>query len=121
MPGAIWFEIYVEDIGRPWALLGDDESHERNTTPAFIIWSMRATPGIHVEWVDDEAVALNPENGRIHYLNPPAALFYALVLENGYDSAIRELRKSYKVRFRKKKELEFLIHNMKEQGLLIDE
>jgi len=83
---------------------------------------MRAAPGIHVEWVDDEAVALNPENGRIHYLNPAAALFYALVLENGYEGAMRELRKNYKVRFRKKKkELEFLIHNMKEQGLLIDE
>ena len=53
---------------------------------------MEATPGMHVEWVGDEAVVLDPSNGHVHYLNPPSALFYGLVLEHGFDGALDRLR-----------------------------
>ncbi len=56
---------------------------------------MRAIDGLHVEWVDDEAVVLNPETGQIHYLNAPAALVYALILEHGYDGALQQLRENF--------------------------
>lgn len=60
-----------------------------------IIRRMRAASEMHVEWVDDEAVVLNPETGEIHYLNAPAALVYALILEEGYEDAMRELAEKF--------------------------
>ena len=56
---------------------------------------MRAAPDLHVEWVDDEAVILDPATQPLHYLNPPAALAFALVAEHGYDKALKELRARY--------------------------
>lgn len=82
---------------------------------------MRAAPGLHIEWVDEEGVVLDPATGKIHYLNPTAALFFALVLEHGYDSAISQIRKKHRIRFRRKKELRALIDAMSDKGLLIDE
>ena len=76
---------------------------------------------MHVEWVDDEAVVLNVADGKLHYLNPPAALFYALVLEKGYSEAVKELRKSHKVRFRRKKQLQALVQALSAEGLLVDD
>ena len=50
-------------------------------------------PGIHVQWVDDEAVVLNEENGELHYLNAQSALIYALLLEFGMPETIHEVCK----------------------------
>jgi hypothetical protein len=50
---------------------------------------------MHVEWVDDEAVVLDSETKALHYLNPPAALLYALIQELGYEGAVTELRRRY--------------------------
>ena len=50
---------------------------------------MFTPPGIHVQWVDQEAVVLNEDTSEVHYLNPPAALIYALVLEYGMPGALR--------------------------------
>ena len=55
------------------------------------IREIRATDGLHVEWVQDEAVVLDPTSGELHYLNPPAAVVYALILEHGYDRAMAEV------------------------------
>ena len=57
---------------------------------------MRAAPGIHVEWVEDEAVVLNEQKKEMHYLNSSSALIYALVLEYGMprarDEALQRLQ-----------------------------
>jgi hypothetical protein len=45
-------------------------------------------PGIHVQWVNDEAVVLNEDTSELHYLNPQSALMYALVLEYGMPEAV---------------------------------
>ena len=51
---------------------------------------MQMPPGIHVEWVDDEAVVLNEKTSELHYLNPESALVYALLLEFGMPRALEE-------------------------------
>lgn len=56
---------------------------------------MQAPPGIQVEWVDSEAVALDPATGELHYLNDAAALTYALIQELGYESALADLNARY--------------------------
>lgn len=48
--------------------------------------------GIHVQWVEQEAVVLNEETGEVHYLNPQSALIYALVLEYGMPAAVTHAR-----------------------------
>ena len=75
---------------------------------------------MHVEWVDDEAVVLNPETSRLHYLNPPAALLYALILEHGYESALAEVARLPK-ETDVDKELPGLVEKMLEAGLLIND
>jgi hypothetical protein len=81
---------------------------------------MRVAEGMHIEWVDSEAVVLDPETNRLHYLNPPAALLYALILEHGFDQAIEEI-KSYPSETDKTEELPRVLERMVEAGLLIDE
>lgn len=76
---------------------------------------------MHVEWVDAEAVALDPSTGRLHYLNPPAALFLALVLEHGYHQALTELRSTYADEPDFDEELTQMIELMKDGGLLVDD
>ena len=49
---------------------------------------MHQPKGIHVQWVEDEAVVLNEDTSEIHYLNPQSALIYALVLEYGMPEAV---------------------------------
>jgi hypothetical protein len=46
--------------------------------------------GIHIQWVEDEAVVLNEESGELHYLNTQSALIYALLLEFGMPDALNE-------------------------------
>lgn len=82
---------------------------------------MRVVEGMHVEWVDDEAVALDPSTGQLHYLNPPAALFLALVLEHGYQRALEKVRSTYGEEPDFDEELAQMIEQMKEGGLLVDD
>jgi hypothetical protein len=82
---------------------------------------MRAVDGIHVEWVEDEAVVLDPSSGHLHYLNPPAAVFLALVLEHGYDEALSEYHRTYSQEPNFDEELARMIEQMKEGGLLVDD
>lgn len=51
---------------------------------------MLMPPGVHVEWVDGEAVVLNESTSELHYLNPQSALIYALLLEYGMPAAVAE-------------------------------
>ena len=79
---------------------------------------MRVVEGKHVEWVEQEAVVLDPESGLLHYLNPTAALVYALILEHGFDDAMQELERTYADNPGMKEELPALLEEMVEQGLL---
>ncbi len=81
---------------------------------------MKPAPDMHVEWVDDEAVVLNPETGQIHYLNAPAALMYALILEHGYEGALAELQGTFGPE-RVGGDIPALTEDMVTRGLLIDE
>ena len=56
------------------------KSRDANRSLNSIV-SMRPADGKHVEWIDDEAVVLDPSTEELHYLNGPAALVYALILE----------------------------------------
>lgn len=82
---------------------------------------MRATPGMKVEWVDEEAVVMDPRSGKIHYLNPPAALFYALVLDRGYRAAVKEMRRRYEMGKKDRRTLRRLVDDLRVVGLLSDE
>lgn len=82
---------------------------------------MQPAPGIYVEWVDDEAVALDTATNRLHYLNPPAALVYALILEHGYEEALRRLQPVVENGEADDGELPDLLKNMAEVGLLVEE
>lgn len=82
---------------------------------------MKASPDFHVEWVGEEAVVLNPATGELHYLNPPAALTYALILEHGYKGALQQLRRSHGVRRWRDRSLKLYIQGLVEKGLLIDD
>ena len=82
---------------------------------------MRAADGMYVEWVDDEAVVLDAATGKLHYLNPPAALFYALVLEHGFEPAVERVRQMYDGDRSTDEELSQMIEQMSENGLLTDE
>ena len=81
---------------------------------------MHPAPGIHVEWVDDEAVALDTTTNRLHYLNPPAALVYALILEHGYQGALDRLSALMHEGKEVREDLPELIGNMVELGLLVE-
>ncbi|MGH2806107.1 MAG: hypothetical protein ACRDKT_02405 [Actinomycetota bacterium] len=80
---------------------------------------MRAAPGIHVEWVEDEAVVLNATTQELHYLNGPAAVVYALILEHGVEKALEEVATT--IEGVDQRELEELLDGMRENGLLIDD
>ena len=81
------------------------------------IREIRPTAGLHVEWVEDEAVVLDPASGELHYLNNPAAVAYALILEHGYDRAMTEVAgRTDAVELRKA--FPELIDQMIEKGLL---
>lgn len=81
------------------------------------IREIRATDGLHVEWVQDEAVVLDPASGELHYLNPAAAVVYALILEHGYARAVAEVATMADA-VELRKALPELIDQMIEKGLL---
>lgn len=80
---------------------------------------MQAPEGFHVEWVDDEAVVLDPKTGTLHYLNPQAAVVYALMLELGVEAALQQLRESFGTES-VAGDLETLVAEMTDKGLLLD-
>lgn len=81
----------------------------------------RAHPGTYVEWVGEEAVALDLESNSVHYLNASAALVYALIQECGYEEAIAEIHRRYGGHAGMTDELEALVDLLKEAGLLVDD
>ena len=80
---------------------------------------MQPAPGLHIEWVEDEAVVLEIATGKLHYLNTSAALVLAAIDEYGYEEGIAHVKKtagSDSV----EGDVATLIENMVERGLLID-
>lgn len=82
---------------------------------------MRVADGKHVEWVDQEAVILDSESGDLHYLNGPAAKVYALMAEYGYDKGLEELAKQHGSEPHFKEELDDVLGDMVDKGLLVDD
>jgi len=84
------------------------------------IVSMRPADGKHVEWIDDEAVVLDPSTEELHYLNGPAALVYALILEHGFDRGMEEVRSIYGAESEIEKGIEDCLEGLADKGLLVD-
>lgn len=82
---------------------------------------MRVADGKHVEWVDEEAVVLDSDTGDLHYLNGPAAKVYALIGEYGYEKGLEELRRQHGTEEHFKEQLDEVLKDMVEKGLLVDE
>ncbi|HEY7874615.1 MAG TPA: hypothetical protein VIG64_05785 [Actinomycetota bacterium] len=82
---------------------------------------MRVADGKHVEWVDEEAVVLDSDSGDLHYLNGPAAKVYALIGEYGYDKGLEELERQHGAEPDFKAQLDDVLKDMVEKGLLVDE
>jgi hypothetical protein len=82
---------------------------------------MRVADGKHVEWVDEEAVVLDTETGNLHYLNGPAAKVYAFIAEYGYEQGLAELGKEHADTPNFKEELDDVLNDMVEKGLLVDD
>jgi hypothetical protein len=82
--------------------------------------SPQLAAGMHVEWVGDEAVVLDSENARLHYLNPPAALVFALIAETGYEGALERLHRSYGDVADLQGDVHSLIDELREKGVLVD-
>lgn len=81
---------------------------------------MKAATGLHVEWVEEEAVVLDPATGHLHYLNPSAAYIYALIQEYGYDDAMDRIAKRFDQEAPLRRELASLLEDMVNKGLLVD-
>lgn len=86
----------------------------------FYTETMIPADGLHVEWVDDEAVVLDESGDRLHYLNSAAAVFFALVQEFGYESALDRMRERFGPALFEDGSIEALVEDMKDRGLLID-
>lgn len=82
---------------------------------------MRVADGKHVEWVDEEAVVLDSVTGDLHYLNAPAAKVYAFIGEYGYDKGLEELERAHGTEPNFKEQLQDVLNDMVEKGLLVDE
>jgi hypothetical protein len=84
------------------------------------IVGMRPAEGKHVEWIDDEAVVLDPSTEELHYLNGPAALVYALILEHGFDRGLEEVRSIYGADSEIEKGIADCLEGLADKGLLVD-
>lgn len=84
------------------------------------IVSMRPADGKHVEWIEDEAVVLDPSTEELHYLNGPAALVYALILEHGFDRGLEEVRSIYGSESEVEKGIADCLEGLADKGLLVD-
>jgi hypothetical protein len=81
---------------------------------------MKVPPGLHVEWVENEAIVLDAEGSQLHYLNQSAALVWALIAESGYEPALERLSSLYPDS-QLEADLPTLLADMKEKGLLVDD
>ena len=81
---------------------------------------MRAAENLHVEWVDEEAVVLDPRTGEMHHLNTPAALVFALIQEHGYDDAVETL-KNRQADPIPEQDLAHVLNELKERGMIVDD
>lgn len=79
---------------------------------------IKARDDLHVEWIEQEAVILDPVTAEIHYLNGPAALVFGLIQEHGYEAALKELRGRTDA---PDDEVKKVVEDMIEKGLLIDD
>ncbi len=95
------------------------KSKEANRSLNSIV-SMRPADGKHVEWIDDEAVVLDPSTEELHYLNAPAALLYALILEHGFDRGLEELRGIYGAEGEIEEGIADCLEGLADKGLLVD-
>jgi hypothetical protein len=82
---------------------------------------VKAAADIHVEWVEGEAVILDPRSGELHYLNESAALLFALIQEIGFSAAIAELTERFSDLPNFPAELDAVVADMVAKGLLVDE
>lgn len=80
---------------------------------------MRPAPGLHIEWVEEEAVVLDPETGHLHYLNPSAAYVYALICEYGFEDASSKIESRFEEGTPMRRELPALLEDMRSKGLLV--
>ena len=80
--------------------------------------AMRADDNLHIEWVENEAVALDPATGHVHYLNPPAAVVYAMIQEYGFDDAMKRIEEEYEPDSGIRTGLDGLLADMVAKGLL---
>ena len=79
---------------------------------------MDVVEGLHVEWVEEEAVVLDTVRGVMHYLNPPAAYVYALIQEYGYHEAMTRLENGFDESAGIRRNLRSLLDEMVSKGLL---
>jgi hypothetical protein len=82
---------------------------------------MRVADGKHIEWVDEEAVVLDSDTGDLHYLNGPAAKVFAFIGEYGYEKGLAELEKEHGETPNFKEELQDVLKDMVDKGLLVDD
>ena len=87
----------------------------------FYTRPVKSRPGLYVEWVDDEAVVLDEESTRLHYLNPAAAAVFALISEFGFDQAVERVRASFGDKPFENGEFDALVADMVDKGLLLDD
>lgn len=81
--------------------------------------TVHAAEGLHVEWVEGEAVVFNPETAEIHYLNGSAALAYACIAEHGFERGVEEFRELFKDQEDLEGQIDPLVDNMLAKGLLV--
>ena len=81
---------------------------------------MRTSADLYVEWVEDEAVALDRKTGELHYLNPPAAAVLALIQEHGYEEGVAQAVAGFGLDAQDP-ELHALLLELAEAGMLIRE
>jgi hypothetical protein len=83
--------------------------------------TIAVAPGRYVEWIADEAIVLEPDTGRLHYLNAPAALMYGLIAEFGYAAAVVEFKHRTKSASGADEALAELVAAMLEKRLAVDD
>ena len=81
---------------------------------------MRLAKGVHIEWVDDEAVVLDQASGHLHYLNASAALILAMVLEHGLDKGVTELTALVGEASSLNEDVETVLADLREKNLFVD-
>jgi hypothetical protein len=82
---------------------------------------MRLAEGVHIQWIGDEAVALNEETGYLHYLNSTAAVILALVLEYGSEEAAARLSATYEDEHALEHDMTAVLDDLRDKELLVED